>query len=100
MWEKFEYTIVKGGFEEKVVGTFEQFPVKLAWAATIHKCQGQTFDNIVVDFDAGTFAHGMAYVALSRVKTLEGLNLIRKIDIRDIKFDKQIYEFTKQFSMI
>ena len=61
MWEKYDYDLKDGKFEPKVIGTFRQFSVKL-WAATIHKCQGQTFEKAIIDLDTGSFAHG--YVAL------------------------------------
>lgn len=92
-WEKFDYFLKDGKFEPKVIGTFEQYPIRLAWAATIHKCQGQTFEKAIIDFDSGSFAHGMTYVALSRVKSLDGLNLIRPIKSSDIRFDDRIYKF-------
>lgn len=92
-WEKFDYFVKEKKFEPKVIGTFEQYPIRLAWAATIHKCQGQTFEKAIIDFDSGSFAHGMTYVALSRVKSIEGLNLVRPIKSSDIKFDKRIYQF-------
>ena len=92
-WEKFDYLIKDKKFEPQVIGTFEQYPIRLAWAATIHKCQGQTFERAVIDFDSGSFAHGMTYVALSRVKSIEGLNLIRPIKLSDIRFDERIYKF-------
>ena len=95
IWEKFDYYIKNGKFEPKVIGTFEQFPIKLAWAATIHKCQGQTFEKAIIDFDSGSFAHGMTYVALSRVKSIDGLYLIRPIKFSDIRFDERIYKFQK-----
>ena len=94
-WEKYDYYIKGKKFEPKVVGTFEQYPIRLAWAATIHKCQGQTFEKAVVDLDTGAFAHGMTYVALSRVKSIEGLHLIRPIRFSDIRFDDRIYNFQK-----
>ncbi len=94
-WEKYDYYIKGKKFEPKVVGTFEQYPIRLAWAATIHKCQGQTFEKAVVDLDTGAFAHGMTYVALSRVKSIEGLNLIRPIRFSDIRFDDRVYNFQK-----
>ena len=95
MWEKFDYFIKNKKFEPKVIGKFEQYPIRLAWAATIHKCQGQTFDKAIIDFDSGSFAHGMTYVALSRVKSIDGLHLVRPIRFSDIRFDERIYKFQK-----
>ena len=100
MWEKFDYKLIKGKYEPKVIGSFEQYPLKLAWAATIHKCQGQTFDNAIIDLDTGAFAHGMTYVALSRVKTIDGLFLARSVKESDIKFDNRIYNFHKKVYLI
>ena len=94
-WEKFDYILKDGKFEPKVIGKFEQYPIRLAWAATIHKCQGQTFEKAIIDFDSGSFAHGMTYVALSRVKSTDGLFLIRPVKISDIRFDNRIYKFQK-----
>jgi ATP-dependent exoDNAse (exonuclease V) alpha subunit len=70
-----------------VAGTFVQFPLRLAWALTIHKSQGLTLDKIYVDFGRGTFAHGQAYVALSRCRTMAGLAMARPLRGSDIKFD-------------
>jgi len=92
-WEKYDYLLKDKKFEPKVIGTFEQYPIRLAWAATIHKCQGQTFEKAIIDFDSGSFAHGMTYVALSRVKSIDGLNLVRPIKFSDVRFDKRIYKF-------
>ena len=100
MWEKFDYKLIKGKYEPKIIGSFEQYPLKLAWAATIHKCQGQTFDNAIIDLDTGAFAHGMTYVALSRVKTIDGLFLARPVKESDIKFDNRIYNFHKKVYLI
>ena len=100
LWEKWDYKLIKGKYEPFVIGTFTQYPIKLAWAATIHKCQGQTFEKAVVDFDTGSFTHGMTYVALSRVKSLEGLHLIRKVERKDIIFDKRINKFVKQYELL
>ncbi|MFA5319888.1 MAG: PIF1 family DEAD/DEAH box helicase [Candidatus Omnitrophota bacterium] len=98
-WEKieYEYNAAKDKIEERVTGTFEQFPLKLAWAITIHKSQGQTFDNVVIDLGYGAFTHGQVYVGLSRCTSLEGIILKQPIYDRDIIFDERIYEFRQRF---
>ena len=98
-WEKIEYTFneLEGKIEEKVVGSFEQFPLRLAWAITIHKSQGQTFENVVIDFGHGAFAHGQAYVALSRCVSLKGITLKRPLMLRDIILDQRILKFRAHF---
>jgi ATP-dependent exoDNAse (exonuclease V) alpha subunit len=79
------------------MGTFEQYPIRLGWAVTIHKSQGQTFDRVIVDFGRGAFAHGQAYVALSRCRTMSGLRLRTSFKMSDVQFDDRILEFHKQF---
>jgi ATP-dependent exoDNAse (exonuclease V) alpha subunit len=81
----------------KVVGEFVQYPMKLAWAITIHKSQGLTFDRVIIDFGEGAFASGQAYVALSRVKTFEGLYLKQKIKAEDIFLNDEIKQFALEF---
>ena len=76
-----------------MVNTYSQYPVKLAWAITIHKSQGKTFDNVVIDLGRGAFAHGQLYVALSRCRTLEGIELIREASMGDIRMDERVVEF-------
>ena len=75
------------------VGSFRQFPLKLAWAITIHKSQGKTFDNVAIDLGRGTFASGQLYVALSRCRSLDGIFLKREINLSDIKVDFRVMKF-------
>lgn len=97
-WEVIKYVFNKkeNKIETKITGAFYQYPLKLAWAVTIHKSQGKTFDRVVVDFGGGTFASGQAYVALSRCRTLEGLVLRRPMDKKFIFIDKRIQDFYKK----
>mgnify|MGYP003335470626 FL=1 len=67
--------------------------MNLAWAATIHKCQGQTFDRVMIDMDYGAFAHGQTYVALSRVISLDGLFLRKPLRSKDFIFNPAIKDF-------
>jgi ATP-dependent DNA helicase PIF1 len=95
-WEMIRYKdqpTADGNIEHEVTGTFTQFPLKLAWAITIHKSQGKTFDKIVVDLGSGAFEHGQTYVALSRCRTLEGVVLKQKLRPKDVLTDERIVEF-------
>jgi len=94
-WEmyKFRFNEVSERIESQVAGSFRQYPLKLAWAVTIHKSQGKTFTKVIVDMGEGAFSHGQTYVALSRCTTLDGLILKRPIQQRDILLDNRIKHF-------
>jgi len=97
-WEviRFRYNPERDRIESEVMGSFTQYPLRLAWAVTIHKAQGKTFDEVVVDFGKGTFAPGQAYVALSRCTSMEGLVLRRPLEQRHVLTDDRIDTFLRQ----
>ncbi len=74
-----KYSIVDGELEEEVESSYRQYPFIYGWAMTIHRAQGRTLDKVFVDLSSGTFAPGQAYVALSRVKAIDGLYLRDKV---------------------
>jgi ATP-dependent DNA helicase PIF1 len=94
-WElhKYYWDADKNEMEVDTVGKFRQYPVRLAWAVTIHKSQGKTFDKVVVDIGKGAFAHGQVYVALSRCRSMDGLLLQRPIQSRHIWSNRRIDAF-------
>ncbi len=94
-WKKVKFTYNEDLDEvyEEVVSSFKQFPIKLGWAVTIHKAQGLTLESASVDLGDGAFATGQAYVALSRCKTLDSLNLIRELKVSDALVDPDIQDF-------
>lgn len=100
-WNNFQYEIDpdSGEIHQVIVGTFRQIPLRVAWAITIHKSQGLTFDNVIIDA-ASAFAFGQVYVALSRCRTLEGISLESPITPSGIYSDTHICEFNKSIPTI
>jgi ATP-dependent DNA helicase PIF1 len=102
-WEKIRYEVEEefddatGKVKEVLVAVplaeFQQIPLRPAWAVTIHKSQGQTYDEVVIDMGRGAFSPGQTYVALSRVRSLEGLYLTRAIQLKDIMVDNDVLRF-------
>ena len=94
-WEKYRYTVdtETKKVSREVIGTFKQMPLRLAYAVTIHKAQGLTLDKVYIDFDHGMFAHGQAYVAFSRARDLEGLEISRPLRPRDLVTDRAAFAF-------
>ena len=97
-WEVNRFTVDGGDINAVLQGTFTQFPFRLAWAVTIHKSQGKTFDHVMIDIDRGTFAAGQMYVALSRCTTFEGIVLRTRIAPHHIRTDGRIVEFLERYA--
>lgn len=97
IWENIRYVINKDNneIESQIDGTFSQFPLKTAWAITIHKSQGLTFEKAIIDAK-DSFSHGQVYVALSRCKTLEGMILSSPLSLTSIKHDIRVESFNSQ----
>jgi ATP-dependent DNA helicase PIF1 len=96
-WEIYRFFVDGGQLQSETVGKFTQYPLMLAWAVTIHKGQGKTFDKVIIDIGSGTFAHGQMYVALSRCTTLEGIVLKKPALKKHIWTNYQVMDFLTKF---
>ena len=102
IWERFKYSYSAATKELKrdIVAEFQQFPLRLAWAVTIHKSQGATYDRAIVDLGQRSFAPGQTYVALSRISALDGLYLTRPLRPSDIIVDQDVRRFMERAQAI
>lgn len=98
-WDMYRYVYnsEERTLSQKKAGSFTQLPLKLAWAITIHKSQGKTFDKVIVDMGNGSFASGQTYVALSRCRTFEGVVLKKPIKKSDVRIDWKVQKFLTQY---
>ncbi len=96
-WEIYRFFVDGGQLHSETVGKFTQYPLMLAWAVTIHKGQGKTFDKVIIDIGSGTFAHGQMYVALSRCTTLEGIVLKKPALKKHIWTNYQVMDFLTMY---
>jgi hypothetical protein len=98
-WELFEYQYDRKTkkISTRTTGTFTQYPIRLAWAVTIHKSQGKTFDRVIIDMGRGAFAHGQVYVALSRCTNFDGIVLTKMISKNHIRMDWRVAKFLTMY---
>ena len=96
-WNIYRFFVKETELVSEVIGSFTQYPVRLAFAVTIHKSQGKTFEKVVIDLGRGAFAHGQTYVALSRCTTLEGIVLRQPVRKSNILTDWQVVNFMTKF---
>ncbi|HAV10832.1 MAG TPA: AAA family ATPase [Dehalococcoidia bacterium] len=96
-WEIFKFFIKDAALESEIVGRFTQYPLMLAWAVTIHKGQGKTFEKVIIDIGRGTFAHGQMYVALSRCTRLDGIVLKQPVLKKHIWMDYRVVKFLTKY---
>ena len=100
MWEnvRYHFNETEQKIEEEQIGTYVQFPIKLAWAITVHKSQGLTFRNVNIDFTGGVFAGGQAYVALSRCTSLEGITLKEPLRRNEVFVKAEVAQFARHYN--
>jgi len=96
-WEIYKFFVEEGQLQSETVGRFKQYPLILAWAVTIHKSQGKTFNKVIIDIGRGTFSYGQMYVALSRCTTLEGIVLKKPVLKKHIWTDYRVVKFLTKY---